>query len=65
MGACDYLVFFFCCPVSVYLHVRMERVWPKLCVYVRMCVVFFVFFFLASMCIVDLLFQCGYYAFML
>ena len=26
---------------------------------------FFLFFFLASMCIVDLLFQRGYYAFML
>lgn len=53
--------FFLMCPVSVYLHLCMEQEWLKF-VCVRVC---FFFFFLASMCIVDLLFQCGYYAFML
>lgn len=49
------LLFFFSCPVSVYLHVCMECV----------CVFLFCFFLLASMCIDDLLFRRGYYALML
>lgn len=56
-GVIIIIINFFLCPVSVYLRVCMEWVWLKF--------VCATFFFLASMCIDDLLFQRGYYAFML
>lgn len=59
VGGVIIIVLFFLCPVSVYLRVCMEWVWLK---FVCVCAIFF---FLASMCIDDLLFQRGYYAFML